>query len=331
MKSIRFACCAGLLLFVCSRTSQAQQNPYPEAKPGPVYVDPNNAGPDFATQGEYVTDASAPQKYGAQVIALGQGKFHVILLPGGLPGAGSDGKDRIELNAARNGSGVTIEAANGFEGSIDNSGAMTLKKDGRTIGLRKTIRHSPREGAKAPAGATVLFDGTNTDAWQDGKMDERHLLEWGTKTERKYKDFTLHVEFMLSFMPNARDQARSNSGIYMQDRYEVQVLDTFGHPPEFNGCASLYRQHSPSINMCYPPLQWQTYDIEFHAAKFDAEGKKIQNASVTVNHNGVVVQNHYSITAKTGAGKAEGAAPGPIQLQGHHDPVFFRNVWVIAH
>ncbi|HXE55226.1 MAG TPA: DUF1080 domain-containing protein [Tepidisphaeraceae bacterium] len=330
MKTVHLACCAALVVIFGSAISGAQSNPYPEARPGPVYVDPNNAGPDFVTQGEYVTEGSASQKYGAQVVALGEGKFQVVLLPGGLPGAGSDGKDRIELQAGRNGSAVTIEPANGYEGSIEN-GTLTLKKSGDTISLHKTIRHSPREGAKAPAGATVLFDCTNTDAWKDGKMDDRHLLEWGTKTKQKYQDFTLHVEYMLSFMPNARDQARSNSGIYMQDRYEVQILDTFGHPPEFNGIGSLYRQHAPSVNMCYPPLQWQTYDIEFHAAKFDENGKKIKNASVTVNHNGVIVQDHYSITAKTGAGKKEGPEAGPIQLQGHHDPVFFRNVWVIAH
>jgi hypothetical protein len=106
-------------------------------------------------------------------------------------------------------------------------------------------------------------------------------------------------------------------------------LDTFAEAPRFNAAGALYRQHSPSINMNYPPLQWQTYDIEFHAAKFDSSGKKTKNAVVTVIHNGVTVQDHYEITAKTGAGAAEGPTPGSIQLQGHNNPVFYRNVWVV--
>ena len=110
----------------------------------------------------------------------------------------------------------------------------------------------------------------------------------------------------------------------------MAILDTFGHKAEFNGSGSMYRQHSPILNMCYPPLQWQTYDIDFHAAKFDDSGKKVKNAEITVNQNGVVVQDHYSITAKTGAGAKEGPAAGPIQLQGHNNPVVFRNVWIIA-
>lgn len=329
MPRVRIACCALLLLVVCDLRASAQPSREPEHLPGPVYTDARDAGPDFAVQGEYLAGSSAQHKYGAQVIAQGDGKFAIVLLPGGLPGDGWEGKDRTELKAVREGDKVGVLPSDGFEGVISD-GTLSLKKGGESIDLKKTIRRSPREGARPPEGATVLFDGTNTDAWQNGKMDGRRLLQWGTKTKQKYQDFTLHVEYILSFMPNARDQARSNSGIYMQDRYEVQILDTFGHPPEFNGCGSLYRQHAPRVNMCYPPLQWQTYDIEFHAARFDGNGKKTQNAMVTVNHNGVIVQDHYPIKTKTGAGAPEGPAPGPIQLQGHHDPVFFRNVWVIA-
>jgi len=306
------------------------QNPRQRNRPeGPVYTDPADAGPDFSTQGEYLTDSAAAEKYGAQVIALGDGKFEVVLLPGGLPGDGFEGKDRIKLTAARQGDAVDLTASGGYSGSI-SAGTLSLNTPQGTAQLKRIVRQSPRAGAKPPEGAIVLFDGSNVDAWQNGKMDDRHLLDAGTKSKQKFQDFTLHVEFLLPFKPMARDQERGNSGIYMQDRYEVQILDTFGHGPEFNGCGSLYRQKSPLVDMCYPPLQWQTYDIEFHGAKFDASGKKTQNATVTVNHNGVIVQDHYSITAKTGAGAREGPAPGPIQLQGHNNPVFFRNVWVVA-
>lgn len=294
----------------------------------PTFLDPKEAGPDYQSQGEYVTDG-AGQKLGVQVAALGTGKFHVTVLTGGLPGDGWDGKGRADLDAARDGQSVKIAPAHGYEGTLSD-GSLSLKgADGKTLTLKKVERESPRAGAKPPEGATVLFDGSNVDAWEGGHMDQRHLLESGSKTKKRYQDFVLHAEFLLPFKPLARDQARGNSGIYMQDRYEVQVLDTFGEAPRFNGCGALYRQHSPLVSMCYPPLRWQTYDIEFHAAKFDAAGKKVKNAVVTVIHNGVVVQDHYEITAKTGAGAKEGPEPGPIQLQGHDNPVFYRNVWVI--
>jgi hypothetical protein len=295
----------------------------------PVYTDPASAGSDFATQGEYITDSAAKGAYGAQVIALGDGNFEVVLLAGGLPGAGWDGKGRTELKAKGDGTSITIDPAGGFSGSIGD-GKLSLKSsDGAAINLTKTERKSPRAEAKPPEGATVLFDGTNADAFEGGKMDERHLLEQGARTKKKYQDFVLHAEFLLPFKPFGRDQDRGNSGIYIQDRYEVQILDTFGHPSEFNGIGSMYRQKAPLVNMCFPPLQWQTYDIDFQAPKFDAEGKKTQNAIITVILNGVTVQDHYEITAKTGAGKPEGPQPGPIYFQDHHNPVVFRNIWIV--
>jgi hypothetical protein len=296
-----------------------------------TYLTPESAGPDYAIQGEYVGSAGASGKLGAQVIALGDGKFTAVFLKGGLPGDGWDGTSRTEVNGQRSGESAS------FSGKGDNSsatiadGRLSGKDDrGEAFELQRVERVSPDAGEKPAAGAIVLFDGSNADAWQDGKIDARHLLEAGTKTKRKFQDFALHVEFLLPFKPKARDQERGNSGIYMQDRYEVQILDTFGHRPEFNGCASTYRQTAPRINMCYPPLQWQTYDIEFTAARFDASGKKVKNAAVTVRQNGVVVQDHTELSNKTGAGKKEGPEPGSIQLQGHNNPVFYRNIWVVA-
>jgi hypothetical protein len=151
----------------------------------------------------------------------------------------------------------------------------------------------------------------------------------GAETKKQFKDFTLHAEFLLPFKPLGRDQDRGNSGIYIQKRYEVQVLDSFGQPPVFNGCGSLYRQKPPAVNMCYPPLRWQTYDIDFQSAKFDGSGKKVKNAVITVKLNGVVVHDNYEITDKTGAGQPEGPTAGPILLQGHGNPVFYRNIWVV--
>lgn len=292
----------------------------------PVYIDPGNAGPDFAAQGEY--ESSQGEKYGADVVAIGDGEFQAVILPGGLPGAGYDGKSRRELKAHRDGDAIKLEPADGFSGSIAND-TLTLQTPHGSTELAKVVRRSPDAGAAPPDGAVVLFDGTNTDQWKDGKVDDRHFLEQGAETKKKYQSFVLHVEFMLPFKPFGRDQDRGNSGIYIQRRYEVQVLDTFGHPSEFNGCGSMYRQHAPILNMCYPPLQWQTYDIHFQAAQFDASGKKTHNAVVTIKHNGVVIQDHYELTNKTGAGNKEGPEPGPIWLQEHHNPVFYRNIWIV--
>jgi hypothetical protein len=297
-----------------------------EAENHPVYTDPGNAGPDFAVQGEYASIHG--DKYGADVVALGDNEFQVVLLAGGLPGDGYDGKGRTELKATREGDAIKLQAAEGYSGAI-TGGMLAVQTPHGSIDLAKVNRESPAAGAKPPEGAVVLFDGTNTDHWKDGKIDSRHLLEQGAETKKKYQSFTMHLEFMLPFKPFGRDQDRGNSGVYIQRRYEVQVLDTFGHPSEFNGCGSMYRQHAPIVNMCYPPLQWQTYDIDFQAAKFDASGKKTHNAVITLKQNGVVVQDQYELTNKTGAGSKEGPEAGPIWLQEHHNPVVYRNIWIV--
>jgi hypothetical protein len=196
--------------------------------------------------------------------------------------------------------------------------------------MKKTERHSPTQDAKPPKGAIVLFDGANADAWESGVVDERHLLAGGTKTKQLFQDFTLHLEFRTPFMPTARGQARGNSGVYLQNRYECQVLDSFGLTGESNECGGIYHLLKPRLNMCLPPLSWQTYDIDFTAAQYDAGGTKTRNAVVTLRHNGVIVHDHAEITGPTGgAGLKETPEPGPILLQNHGNPVFFRNIWIV--
>ena len=177
--------------------------------------------------------------------------------------------------------------------------------------------------------AIVLFDGASTDAWTGGHVDERGLLAAGTKSKRGFTNFTLHVEFLLPFKPLGRGQDRGNSGVYLQDRYEVQVLDSFGLKGDNSECGAIYSKLKPDVNMCFPPLIWQTYDIEFTAAQFDADGTKTKNAVATVKHNGVTIHDHAEISGPTGGGAPETPQGGPIQLQGHGSPVFYRNIWVV--
>jgi hypothetical protein len=298
------------------------------AAPRDAVIDPAKAGPDYALQGEYAGEAGG-EKLGAQVIALGNGGFQACFLPGGLPGAGWDGKTRIRVDGKADGSSVHFQSGNtGWTAALAN-GKLTGKtgKDA-AFSLSRTVRRSPAEGAKAPAGALVLFDGKNADAWVNGRVTPEGLLMEGAQTKQAFKDFTLHVEFMTSFMPEARGQGRANSGVFLDGRYEIQVLDSFGLDGRNNECGGLYSVKAPDVNMCFPPLTWQTYDIEFQAPVFDDQGVKTRNGVVTVRHNGILIHDRVEVPKNT-AGGQEGPTLGPIQVMNHGNPVRFRNIWVV--
>src|SRR5262249_1266663 len=282
-----------------------------------AFTDPDKAGPDFAVQGEYegTLGDGDKEKLAAQVIADGDGKFTVYFLPGGLPGAGSDGKKMIKAAAATDDGRTTLTGT--WAGEIGNGKLTGKPPEGVACSLERVVRKSPTMDAHPPDTALILFDGGGTDEWNGGKLVEEHLLAAGATTRKTFRDFKLHVEFRLPFMARARGQNRANSGVYLQQRYEIQVLDSFGPEGKANECGGVYEQAAPLVNMCFPPLQWQTYDIDFRSARFDADGKKTANARVTVLHNGVKIHDDVEIKKQTGYGQPEKDAPGAINLQNH--------------
>ena len=288
---------------------------------------------DFAYQGEYagylLTENGMRCPVGLQVVALGNRQFSAVEFAGGLPGSGWSGHSKAGLKG---------QIRNGVLELSDESRDLFVAPQVATVNsyrhgllgeLCKKQRVSPTMGAPAPPGAIRLFDGTTTEHFKNGKITPNGWLDMGTELIDSFHDYTLHVEFKLPYMPHARGQGRANSGVYLQSRYEVQVLDSFGLEGKENECAAVYRYRRPDINMCLPPLSWQTYDIHFRSPRFDASGNKICNARLTVVHNGVVVHNDVEIERKTGAGKPEAPEPLPIKLQDHGNPVHFRNIWII--
>ena len=199
------------------------------------------------------------------------------------------------------------------------------------------------ESTPPPKGAVILFDGKDFSKWQkrgggevkwtlrDGGVMEGVKGHGDIVTKDTFDgSFKLHVEFRVPFEPAGQGQGRGNSGVYVQGRYEVQVLDSYGLQSGKNDCGAIYNVAAPKVNACKAPTVWQAYDIEFTAPKFE-NGKKTEPARMTVSHNGVVIHTDVPIPVdNTTAGLGgDPATPGPILLQDHGHPVQYRNVWLL--
>ena len=306
------------------------------AKPGSAITDPAAAAkdPDFAIQGEYAAYAEIDKgsgSHGLQVVALGDGKFQAALYKGGLPGSGAESNEFVLLKGETKGDKTTLKAASGETVVISGDTAIGIKGDKTLFVYDRVERKSPTLGKAAPKKAKVLFGGKKTDRFSDGKKLDGELLMEGVVSKDSFGDFTLHLEFRTPYKPKSKpgSQDRGNSGVYIFNNYETQILDSFGIKGENNFCGALYRKKPPAVNMCLPPLAWQTYDVEFTAPRFK-DRKKVKNARITTHHNGVLIHNDFELDKGTGAG---GGRPekekGQIHLQGHGNPVRFQNIWLL--
>ena len=289
--------------------------------------------PGFEIQGEYAGEIEGDGiELGVQIIAMGGDLFAARPYMGGLPAEGWVG-ERLPLVEGRLKNGSITFAGDQGDG-IYRDGKVVVVVDGNEVAeLEKVERESETLGMKPPAGAVVLFDGSSADHWDNAIMDGK-LLAFdpngrGATSKQKFGSHRLHMEFRLPYMPAARGQGRGNSGLYLQSRYEVQMLDSFGLDGKQNECGGVYSIAKPNLNMCYPPLTWQTYDVEFTAAEYSG-GKVVGNPRMTVRHNGVVIHKNLELPKSTTASPLKpGPNDAPIYLQNHGNPVRYRNIWVV--
>jgi hypothetical protein len=382
---------------------------------------------DFAIQGEYLGKRDGVA-LGAQVVALGDGQFKVKLYPGGLPGAGWDGTPPTAGKGTRDRDRVDVKSATkpGETLGVLAPDADTKKRVFTVAGkeaavLGKIERKSPTLGAKPPKGAVVLFSGpADADKWERAtiaELSDGKFLAAGGRTRQNFHSFQLHLEFRTPWVPRASGRPRGSGGVFLEDRYELQVLDNFGLTGAEKEADSIYREYelifnndvtrmkdvsiakalenlevlmggtfeqgvirfnqkeikvraapasrrfpedlenlfvksergemvpysaflkietkqfAPKVNMCFPPMIWQTYDVDFTAAAVDAEGLKTKSAKATVRHNGVVIYDGLELKWNTpGGGNSlkKLTEAGALYLPNYGDPVVFKNIWAVV-
>jgi hypothetical protein len=193
-----------------------------------------------------------------------------------------------------------------------------------------------------PADAIVLFDGKDLSQWQSGSgapakwtvQDGAAVVSGmgGISTKQEFGDCQLHIEWATPAVVKGSGQGRGNSGVFLQSRYEIQVLDSYNNKTYFDGQAgAVYKQHAPLVNVCRKPGEWQSYDIIYHAPRFDENGNVLKPGRFTVLQNGVLVQDNVEVKGPT-SGPAPKYKPHPLKqplaLQNHGNPVRYRNIWI---
>jgi hypothetical protein len=290
------------------------------------------APPEAEVQGLY-EGALKDVKFEARVIAMGKDAFKIYLrqdLGGGKVG-------KVELDGKVEGDTVTFKNKGGdveWTGSYA-SGAIKGTAGGAPFEMKRVQRKSPTLGKQPPAGAIVILDGKNWDQisptrtaeeWKAGEDGSIQITKGDVRSKQQFDgSFDHHVEFMCPLMPAARSQGRGNSGCFLPNGDEVQVLDSFGMDTyKGGGCGGLYNYKDPDTFDVFslaslPPMEWQTYDMEYRVEKVD--GKPTGKPKLTVYHNGIKI--HDAVELKAGAKK------GDVHWQDHGNPVRYRNIWVL--
>jgi hypothetical protein len=333
--------------------------------------DPQAIGVELKLQGEYV-GKDGEKRVGVQVVARSDKSFHALVLEGGLPGDGWDG-GRYGLLESGPLSDGKVEfrspSDDGASAVLDESG-LTLNRGAQKILLKRVERKSPTLGKQPPAGAIVLFGGEkpSVDAFEERKdiegmtaplMFEGNLMA-GAVTKRKFRDYSLHVEFMTGWEPQNIPWRRADAGVYMLSRYEVAIGDSFGFDFDLSGatspqrpkllddksktskfpvakgngaprvCGSVFTYPSKVPNSCLPPLVWQSLDIDFKAPRFDDKGKKTAKAVISVKLNGQQTVDKLEVNGPTPHGfKGPETADGPIWFEAFGRRVLYRNIWLV--
>jgi len=313
----------------------------------PALTDPTKVDGDFTVQGEYVgaiSEDGKTQKYGVRVgITQNLSEFKAIAYRGGLPGAGWEKKFSADKNKrlvewtgqTKDGSTVFPKFLRGS--AVVRDGVMTVVgPNGDTIGeLKRVIRQSPTLGAKPPPGAVVLFDGSGLGHFLPprAKMTDDKLLMVGARTKQSFTDFLLHLEFRVPYL-----RSPGHSAVFLQNSYHLAVAGrSFGAGAHSDlGCGGIRWVRAPDENMCLPPLTWQTFDVDYTAARFGVDGKIVQKPIVTVRQNGVLIHDRVELPDMTPFYRGGGTDPlspqgGPLQFQSHADDrhYVYRNIWVL--
>ncbi len=298
------------------------------------------APPEENVQGLYegaFDRAKDGKRLEARVVAWGKGTYKVFLRQ--IHESGKVTKAELDGKTQDNGVAFTGESNGGRWAASYSNGAIngTWGKEA-AFELKRVARKPPTLGAKPPAGAIVLVDGKDFDEMTKGKLRDGSEQPWkvgpdggveipkgGMNAKRRLDgSFKLHVEFKINLRPEARGQGRGNSGVYLPNGDEIQVLDSFGTTTyKGGGCGGLYAYKDPDAFdefslASLPPLEWQTFDVEYHVQKKD--GKLVGKPRVTVLHNGIKIHDNVELNAA--------ARPGGFHFQDHGNPVQYRNIWV---
>jgi len=308
------------------------------AQKGPESYFPHEPDPFMGDyKGRWSAEIDVDPEIHAQVFPLGKDMYHIRITAKRFHRASP--KAIIEAEA-KNGRIEFNEQ--GHRGVIENGAIVGGQMKGKaTFEMKRLVYESPTLGKEAPDGAVVLFDGTDFDAWQKTEdwvllPDTMMVTPKGKALESKqtFTDVDLHIEFRTPLMERARGQARGNCGVQLQSAYEVQVLDSYGLEGYYNECGALYKLSAPRVNACAPPLQWQTYDINYTAPRYNANGDLEANGRMTVYHNGILIQDDVELRWRTDWKEADRQKPPPtepgrIHLLAHGNYVQFRNIWLV--